>query len=1007
MSSMRRRLSHFATTSLLLALTATPVVAMAQAPQIAFDIPEGGLDQALIAFATQSRLQVFYSSQLVRGRIAPSLKGTFTAEDALARLLAGSDIVIRRSRPNVFVLTEPGAAGRAEGTASRQLASLAPVPPIAVETPAAPPALLDEVVVTGSHIRGTGQGASPIVQLSREAIDRSGYATVAEALGALPQAFGGVSTPTSTITATDTLGTNGALSTGINLRGLGSDATLVLINGRRMAGTGSRGDFSDVSAVPTAAIARVDVLLDGASALYGSDAVGGVVNIILRHDFEGAETRLRVGGADGGAGVLQFGQTFGTVWSSGSALLSYEYEHREALPYSARPYTATADLRGFGGTDHRNFLAHPGNVLVLTNGAYQPRFAIPAGQNGVGLTPSSFLAGQVNLANPNAGMDLTPEQTRQGLYASLSQSLGGRIDLAFDARFSRREFSFHGAPSTSTITVTPANPYFVSPTGGTSTVIGYSFFDELGPSLGGGKAESFGASAGADIDLAGSWQAQLYGALAQEHSQTRTRNVTNSLLLREAVGAVADNPATAFSTAKDGFFNPFGAGGANSRAILDFVGSGFTAPEFRNRVTTLSAQADGDLFALPSGQVKLAVGASTRRESFEQHIVTFRSTATPLTLVTPDAKRTVSAVFAEARAPLIGPVEAGGAPRLELSLAARFERYDDVGDTTNPKVGVIWRPSPDLRLRATYGTSFRAPSLTEVNEAYGVGPTFLNQGSARVLTLIQTGGNTDLKPETATSWTAGADYAPASVPGLTLGATLFETQFKDRIGQPVLSNLAGALNDPALSAFVTRLDASRPEDLARINVLISDPSYTAGATYPPTAFGAVLDARFVNTAQVEVRGLDLNSGLTFDRGEDHFDLAANASYLFAYSRQVTPTSQAQDLQGVAGNPARLRARASGGWRHGAFGATLAVNYLSDEEAPNGVGVDSWTTADLQLRWSPEPTSGPLAGLMLSASVQNIFDADPPFYDAPQGIGYDAANADAMGRVVSLQLTKRW
>lgn len=1003
-----RRLFHFTAPAAFLLLSATPVAAISAAPQIAFDIPAGSLDQALIAFGAQSRIQLLYPSDLVRGRLAPHLKGAFTPDEGLARLLAGSDITVHRSRPNVLVLSERVAASRGEGLGLRELASLAPDLPLSeVTTLPAPPALLDEIVVTGSHIRGGGPGASPIVELSREAIDRSGYATVAEALGALPQAFGGVSTPTSTITATDTLGTNGALSTGVNLRGLGSDATLVLINGRRMAGTGSRGDFSDVSAVPTAAIARVDVLLDGASALYGSDAVGGVVNIILRRDFEGAETRLRVGGADGGAGSVQVGQTFGTTWTGGGALLSYEYERRDALPFAARPYTATADLRGFGGTDHRNFLAHPGNVLVLTNGVFQPRFAIAGGQSGVGLTSASFLAGEVNLANPNAGMDLTPAQTRQGLYASLNQSLSPHVRLAFDARLSRREFSFHGAPSTSSITVTPANPYFISPTGAASTIVGYSFFDELGPSIGAGKAESFGVSAGADIDLAPSWRSEVYGALAQEHSQTRTRNVINSLLLREAVGATPDNPATSFSTTKDGFFNPFGASGANTRAILDVVGSGFTAPEFRNRVATLSAQADGDLFSLSSGHVKLAVGAQARRETFEQHIVTFRSTATPLTLLTPDAKRTVSALFAEARVPLVGPADGASAPRLELSLAARYERYDDVGETTNPKFGLVWRPTPDLRLRATYGASFRAPSLTEVNEAYGVGPTFLNQGAARVLTLIQTGGNTDLKPETATSWTAGVDFSPPSASGLTLGATIFETQFKDRIGQPVFANLAGALTDPALTSFITRLDPRLPADLARINDLIADPSYTAGGSFAPTDFGAVLDARFVNTAQVRVRGLDLNGGLTFDRGDDRFDLAASASYLLAYSRQVTPTSQAQDLQGTAGNPARLRARASGSWSHGPVGATLAVNYLSREKALNGAAIDSWTTADLQLRWSPQSAGGPLSGVVLIASVQNIFDADPPFYDAPQGIGYDAANADATGRTVALQLTKRW
>jgi outer membrane receptor for ferrienterochelin and colicin len=138
---------------------------------------------------------------------------------------------------------------------------------------------LETLIVTGTHIRGAGEAASPIVVMDREAIERTGYATVAEALSALPQNLGGAGTPDGLLSLSDGLGTNSAAATGVNLRGLGADATLVLVNGRRMAGTGSKGGFTDVSALPTAAVERVDVLLDGASALYGSDAVGGVFDL--------------------------------------------------------------------------------------------------------------------------------------------------------------------------------------------------------------------------------------------------------------------------------------------------------------------------------------------------------------------------------------------------------------------------------------------------------------------------------------------------------------------------------------------------------------------------------------------------------------------------------------------------------------------------------------------------------------------------------------------------------
>ncbi|MDO9246432.1 MAG: STN domain-containing protein, partial [Phenylobacterium sp.] len=167
---MSRRLSRVLAPSLLLALAAAPVVAVAAEPKIAFSIPGGGLEQALVAFGAQSRLQLLYPSDLVRGRRANALQGLFTAEDALAHLLAGSGIVVRRSRPDVLVLRERG-SGLSSGDSQTRpvLASLGALPTAAAAVPAlTAPAILDEVVVTGSHIRGSGVGASPIVELSRD-----------------------------------------------------------------------------------------------------------------------------------------------------------------------------------------------------------------------------------------------------------------------------------------------------------------------------------------------------------------------------------------------------------------------------------------------------------------------------------------------------------------------------------------------------------------------------------------------------------------------------------------------------------------------------------------------------------------------------------------------------------------------------------------------------------------------------------------------------------------------
>ncbi len=247
--------SSFLFASAAAVVSAFTVSAAAAAPAVViFDIPAGDLGAALERFAAQSRQQLLYSPSLVAGRRSPAVRGAMTADQALVQLLAGSGITVQRPRAGVVVLHGPeaGTAGSAE---------------LAVGEPE--DTLVDQVVVTGSLIRGSAAPAAPVVILKRDDIDRTGAGTLAEALNALPQAFGGSATPDTFMTGGDN--NNSTAATGINLRGLGADATLVLVNGRRLAGSGAKGDFADVSSIPLTAVDRVDVLLDGASALYGPD----------------------------------------------------------------------------------------------------------------------------------------------------------------------------------------------------------------------------------------------------------------------------------------------------------------------------------------------------------------------------------------------------------------------------------------------------------------------------------------------------------------------------------------------------------------------------------------------------------------------------------------------------------------------------------------------------------------------------------------------------------------
>jgi iron complex outermembrane receptor protein len=407
--------------------------------------------------------------------------------------------------------------------------------------------------------------------------------------------------------------------------------------------------------------------------------------------------------------------------------------------------------------------------------------------------------------------------------------------------------------------------------------------------------------------------------------------------------------------------------------------------------------------------VKAAVGAQFRHERFESTLVDFTGGTTPALSGGPPSERDVSSVFGEVNVPIVGPDNVlPGIRRLVASLAGRIEHYDDFGTTSNPKLGLVWQPIGDLNLRTTYGTSFRAPDLTQLSQPQINVPTFLTNGSQQSLVLIQYGGNPGLKPETATTWTAGFDWTPSFLKGLRVSTTWFDIDFSNQIGQPALENISEVLSNPAYGAFVTTLNGGNSADVAKVQALLNQPSTISGAAYPASAYGAIIDARYTNSSAVLVRGLDFDVMQTFSIDRNVFGLAANATYLVDYQRKLTPTAAPQQLVSTAGEPVDFKGRFTGSWSRGPFGATFAVNFTDsyrDPVADRTIG--SWTTCDLQLRWRSQATSGSTKGLELALSAQNLFDQDPPFYDSPVGVGYDPANATPFGRMASISLAKRW
>jgi outer membrane receptor protein involved in Fe transport len=410
--------------------------------------------------------------------------------------------------------------------------------------------------------------------------------------------------------------------------------------------------------------------------------------------------------------------------------------------------------------------------------------------------------------------------------------------------------------------------------------------------------------------------------------------------------------------------------------------------------------------------MRLALGGAFRRESFFRtgEILLFGQESEPL--LRADTERDVVAVFGEVVVPLFGSANARpGLKRLELSAALRHERYDDFGSSTNPRIGLVWEPLDGVRLRGSYGTSFRAPGLRELNDPTNVGISQLPDENGNLNTvLFLTGGNPDLEAERARSLTLGIQVAPPSLSGFRAEATYFDTRFSNRIGQPAFEDRQLVLRDEAFSPFVTFVDpANNPADRALVEELSSRPGSTVPPFFPRELFGAIVDGRYVNTARVLVRGLDFLLTQRFQLGGGNASVAANASYILDFRRQPTPTASPRERVDTVGNPTDLRMRLTGNWDRDAFGATFSLNYADeyrDDVSQPERKVDSWLTVDAQLRYQPN-WRGVLSGTSLSLSVQNLFNSDPPFVNRPPGQAYDAANADPLGRFVALQIIKSW
>jgi len=479
------------------------------------------------------------------------------------------------------------------------------------------------------------------------------------------------------------------------------------------------------------------------------------------------------------------------------------------------------------------------------------------------------------------------------------------------------------------------------------------------PQISGAITEQYGFTVGSRIKLGRHWQVEARG--------TYDHNDTNQLTL---LGS-------------------------------DFFGNSYSA----------DVKADGPLVHIAGGDVRLALGGQYRRETLHRE----RTDPTFGFDFVANSKRDVWAGFGELFAPLVGAEnEMPGVKRLELTLAGRFDHYSDFGSTFNPKVGLLWSPADGLKLRGTWGTAFRAPLLFELDESANQFIPFpaLDPSSPSGVTnaLVIQGGNAGLGPEKARTLSAGFDYSPPRLPALDLSATYFSIDFKDRIGDPpLLPLIIEGLGSPTVAPFVTR---NVPQSV--ILAFAAMPGFLNIFGIPLDQITAIADFRTTNLARTKVRGIDGSARYHFDVGGGRVDLGLAATYLIDHKTKFAPGGSLEELVNTRFNPVGLIARGSLGWSRGGLSANAYVNYTNSYKDPTSVSgevfhIDSWTTVDLALQYDTgkRPKVRGLRNLIFGLTVLNLFDQDPPFVRNDNGLNFDGANANALGRFISFQVTKKW
>lgn len=874
------------------------------------------------------------------------------------------------------------------------VAALAVAPVYAQDDEDGDTAQMETVEVTGSRIKRTdAEGSVPVTVIDRQQLELSGDVSVADYLRNTTFNSFGSFRPQS--------GSSAQSFAELSLRGLGGARTLILIDGRRAPTAPQVGQAQDLNTIPLAAVERIEILSDGASAVYGSDAIGGVVNIITRSDFQGVEMTWGFSDPKSGDGETEEGSViFGAAGDRGNLLAGASYNTRGIIFQADRPWS-----QGGASTFSNNFMvanSAPGTLYGFVPGGFLANAtngSVPPGANSCS-EPGFFTGGSG--ASRRCFYDFTfvaadeAELRNSSLFARANYEINEDWSTYLNASVSRVKSFGRYAPVPSSpwpggqpfIPVgSPNHPAVRFPNAGydpTRPVFLRHRFAALGNRDTTTDANVYYFDIGFDGRI-GDFDVNFGGRHVESKYLELGRNYVVGGLAQQFIAS--------------GQYNIY-APSANPRSVLDSMIATINR-EGGTTIEELYAQANVDLFEMSGGIAGLAFGAEYRDEGYEDIFDTLQSSGQIVGSAGNSAGggRSVAAAYVEALFPVL--------ENLEFNVAGRYDRYSDYGSDTSPKVSVRYTPLENLVFRASWGQGFRAPTLDLVTQqpsfsadtvndpqtciAFGLPSNCSTQVTAYVI------ANPDLTSEQSDQFSIGVAWDATD--WLNMSLDYYDIGIEGRVAN---------VSTPTVVACVLGNQANCPPGLGVLPANVNPPNAGLGLGVARAPSGEILYVQrgAVNLGTIDQRGADLNVRTNFDFG-DWGNLRNQLQVGYVFDALVDGVETVDQSSSVGQSP-KMRANLSTEWTWGDFNFSWVANYIHGVQSTAGAVGDpdypsrlpSWTTHDLQATWSA-PWNG-----RFTVGVINIADKDPVLdVYAPTGRPFDFGLYDQYGRVPYFRYTQ--